>query len=72
MHARASKAPLGKELSALCRLRFEAPYLREMYDPSILVDIATNELGGIWWFSAVSLCQTPVRLRLPPSFPKRA
>ena len=38
----ASKAPLGKELSALCRLRFGVEQLREMYDPSILPDTETR------------------------------
>ena len=56
----------------MCRLRFGIEHLREMYDPSILVDFTTIKYGGIWWFSANTPYQTPVRLRLPPSFPKRA
>jgi len=55
----ASKAPLGKELSALCRLRFGAPYLREMYDPSILADTETIKNGGIWRFSAITPSKHP-------------
>ncbi|MBQ5813114.1 MAG: hypothetical protein IIW34_03080, partial [Clostridia bacterium] len=40
--------------------------------PSIFPDFTTMRHGGIWRFSVNPIYQTPVRLRLPPSLPKRA